>query len=373
MGDDAAYLHVFTNVLNGGAPLRPSEITGANFPIYTNNAGVLLGGVFPALTGPIYDSNSGRVFVADQYGDVDFIETGNGTVTNGPCVNQTGPPFTYPCLSSGGNYFAATNGIPDPPVVDSSLGTVLVFAGGGGGVGDDAFVAQALTTGTCVCGTGETGGGDFTFVNFGPVSGGGSGEPMHSGDFDDNYYNSSPGSVTGFMYVCAIDPDGATGGGNTALRQLAFNSTTGLVSSASALFIPVAYHPYDLCSPVTEVYNPNGNGGLGQDLMFFSVETGSVACNIETLPAVGYGAAAPAGGCVMSVDVTNTTDFPLIFPAAFAAEFPEDGGTSGIIVDNISPEAQASSIYFTPLGYVDSPGNCTYVGCAVKLTQNGLQ
>ena len=36
---------------------------------------------------------------------------------------------------------------------------------------------------------------------------------MHDGDFDNNYYNSDsparPGSVTGFMYVCAIDPLGA--------------------------------------------------------------------------------------------------------------------------------------------------------------------
>ena len=58
----------------------------------------------------------------------------------------------------------------------------------------------------------------------------------------------------------------------------------------------------------------------------------------------------PAGGCLMSVDVTNDVSVPGFFPVGFAAHLPEDGGTSGIIVDNVSTEAQASSIYFTPLG-----------------------
>jgi hypothetical protein len=63
-------------------------------------------------------------------------------------------------------------------------------------------------------------------------------------------------------------------------------------------------------------------------------------------------------------------------PDPSAAFIAADGGTSGIIVDNVADVTtygQASSIYFTPLGDIDTPGNCTYVGCAVKVTQNGLQ
>jgi hypothetical protein len=56
---------------------------------------------------------------------------------------------------------------------------------------------------------------------------------MHSGDFDNDYYtNTGAGTVTNaYMYVCAIDPNGALGhtgavsnGGNIALRRITFNS-----------------------------------------------------------------------------------------------------------------------------------------------------
>jgi hypothetical protein len=46
---------------------------------------------------------------------------------------------------------------------------------------------------------------------------------------------------------------------------------------------------------------------------------------------------------------------------------PEGQGTSGIIVDNDSSDAQASSIYFGVLG------TGTNANSAVKLTQSGLQ
>ncbi|HKM90577.1 MAG TPA: hypothetical protein VJX29_08180 [Candidatus Acidoferrales bacterium] len=50
------------------------------------------------------------------------------------------------------------------------------------------------------------------------------------------------------------------------------------------------------------------------------------------------------------------------------------GGTSGIIVDNVSAEAQASSIYFTTQAPAPYPIPCgTGNFCAVKLTQGGLQ
>ena len=65
---------------------------------------------------------------------------------------------------------------------------------------------------------------------------------------------------------------------------------------------------------------------------------------------------------------------PGTFPAKFTfldAFAGYDGGTCGIIVDNISPEAQASSIYFSTRGAYTS--KCTYGWiCAVKLTQAGL-
>jgi hypothetical protein len=370
VGTDQANLHQFINVFNGATlaiPKGPSESTlasGTVWPIYMNTT------TNPALTGPIEDAASGRIFVSDEYGDLLFIETGNVPGIAGECRDGS---TNYPCLAMG-YYASGANGIPDPPVVDSSLGTVLVFAGGDKvhGDADDAFAAQALTTSTCVCGDGKETDGNFVFADFGPVSGAGTGTHMHSGDFDNNYYTSdgTPGSVAGYMYVCAIDPNGATGGGKTALRQISIG-TDGLISGVSSSFLKVATDSSDECSPVTEVYNPN----TLEDLMFFSVHAHSYACAAD--PALGTGGwpvDAPAGGCLMSVDVTNDVSVPGFFPVAFAAHLAEDGGTSGIIIDNISSEAQASSIYFTPLGDTDDPGNtCTFVGCAVKATQVGLQ
>jgi hypothetical protein len=44
------------------------------------------------------------------------------------------------------------------------------------------------------------------------------------------------------------------------------------------------------------------------------------------------------------------------------------GGVSGIIIDNVSTSAQASSVYFSTQGAV-SVGTCAASRCAVKLTQ----
>lgn len=67
----------------------------------------------------------------------------------------------------------------------------------------------------------------------------------------------------------------------------------------------------------------------GKDELFVSVENGCLASDGGT------------GGCIMSFDITNG------FPSASTAARAEPGGTSGIVVDNISAAAQASNIYFT--------------------------
>jgi hypothetical protein len=60
--------------------------------------------------------------------------------------------------------------------------------------------------------------------------------------------------------------------------------------------------------------------------------------------------------------------YPALFPTGFppsgiaGATATETGGTTGIIVDNVSASAQASSIYFGTIGS----------NTAVKLTQSGL-
>jgi hypothetical protein len=65
---------------------------------------------------------------------------------------------------------------------------------------------------------------------------------------------------------------------------------------------------------------------------------------------------------VVNYDITGGT-----FPASNLAFTAEGEGTSGIIVDNDSSDAQASSIYFGVLG------TGTNANSAVKLTQSGLE
>ena len=127
------------------------------------------------------------------------------------------------------------------------------------------------------------------------------------------------------------------------------------------------------CSPMTEVYNGT------KDYMFFSVQGGGVGSNCGTM---GGGAAGsnPSGGCVMSIivndDANPTATSPTAMPSGVQASIGEPGGSSGIIIDNISSSAQASSVYFSPLSFATSTanGNCASgIGCAVKATQSALQ
>jgi len=379
VGTDDTNIHQFVNVFDGlnasPTPVGPSE-SGGLWPVYMGTT------ANPQLTGPIEDSYSGRIFVATSDGFLKYIETSSGT-----CISGSAGP--YPCQGKN-DFSTGTYALPDAPVVDSSLGTIMVLQGidGYAGTGEGetpnpyylhAYAAQALTT-SCICGMDGISGGAFWFADFGIVTQGS--RVMHSGDFDNDYYT---GTGTGYMYVCAIDPNGnrtLDTGGNVSLRRISFNSDGRINEVDPTDYLQISTTSTDECSPVTEVYNPSGNSGIGQDLMFFSVETNSLACKLPLGSETVYSSVDPEGGCLMSVDVTADSD-PVVwpatappFPAGFAASLAESGGTSGIVVDNVSSEPQASSVYFTALGYTvggpENYGACTDIGCASKATQNGL-
>jgi hypothetical protein len=63
---------------------------------------------------------------------------------------------------------------------------------------------------------------------------------------------------------------------------------------------------------------------------------------------------------------TKISSSPVAYPDA-------TGGTSGIVIDNVSTEDQASSIYFTTLGQSTTVCGTTSAYCAVKLTQAALE
>jgi hypothetical protein len=135
------------------------------------------------------------------------------------------------------------------------------------------------------------------------------------------------------------------------LYRIGFNAT-GIMNSVAEVTTLRLARAAGQCSPITEFFNTGSNPN--KDWLFVAVST---RCgNTPVLP----------GGCVMSYDITNG------MPTALTAAVAERNGTSGIIVDNVSPAAQASNIYFTNEGTGACGDGIATGGCAVKLTQSGL-
>jgi hypothetical protein len=119
--------------------------------------------------------------------------------------------------------------------------------------------------------------------------------------------------------------------------------TAGVMNTSATSSAALATGTAD-SSPVSAFYNAT----LAKDFLFVGVTDNCVATT-------GGGTA----GCVMSLDITS--GFPTI--SAGSTALPATGGTSGIIPDNNSSLAEASSIY-----YATKTGTTL-----VKATQANLQ
>ncbi len=326
VGDDSGNLHKFTGVFFGA----PAEVTTGGWPIAVRSGHVL--------TGPVVDNTSGNIFVNDVDGTLGYVREVGSTV--GAC--GVGIP---PCLGSTSVAVSGNAGsITDAPIVDSTQGRVFSFTGnhtdvilGGANVvqADTALSAASVTR--LDVGTGRR-------------------FHLHDGAFDDTYFSSV---ATGHLYVCANSgansgpSSGLVADNQPTLKRISFNSD-GTMAVVDAGTLLLATTP-TTCSPVTEILNG------ATDWMFFGVQ------------ASGSPAACAAFGCVMSASVPTAS--PFTFPAAVAAALPESGGSSAIVIDNVSAAGQASSIYFSILRNSTAAHRCgatTGVGCAVKATQSGL-
>jgi hypothetical protein len=269
------------------------------------------------LTGPVFDSGSQNIFVGDDSGKISFVQDSGSVGCGSP-----------PCLGS--NAITALTNITDPPIVDSSTGKILVFTGNGGA---NANVVQADTTL-----------GNKVTVNVGQASS----TQIHAGTLDNNYY--AVGPAAGFLYVCGKDAASS----RPVLRRIGFASdgTLNGTTDGNSLNLTTTTTARE-CSPLTEIFNP-GQGG-GSDWLFAGVP-GDCAFN------------GSATGCIMSINITST------FPATAASTGAELGGTSGIVVDNVSTSTgQGASLYFSTLSNATCGVGGSTAGCAVKRTQSGLQ
>lgn len=232
--------------------------------------------------------------------------------------------------------------IADAPIVDPVTEKVFVFFGNDGGGG--ASVIQS----------------DITLAASIRASlGTGTAHHLHSGAFD-NTYLSGTGNA-GHLYMC-----GSSGTSAPTIQRIGFNNTattfantTGTMNTAvDAVTLTVATGSAE-CAPVTEFFSANAPAA-SRDLIFFGVQN------------LGSGAACGGAGCVMSINVTGTPG-----TLAILSSIEEVNGPSGIIVDDNGTGSQASSLYFSRQGNSTAGVSCgsgalVGVGCAVKVTQSGL-
>lgn len=311
VASDDGNIHKFTGVFKA----TPTEVTTGGWPIQN------LDGANHVLTSVVYDSTSKNIFYGTDIGDFGYIrETGS---TRGACVSAGSPP----CL--GLNSYALGGGahpIIDAPIVDTVSQNVFVFIGNNGAA--HAAVQQT----------------DTQLSSNGPQAAvGENGANLFAGTFDNNYYTAPS---TGFLYVCGYP---AVGTASPVLYRIAFNSANAMNTATDGHSLSLSSTATN-CSPITEIFNPP----TLKDWLFVSVGNG---CQV---------AGAGTAGCVMSFDVTST------FPAAANQGRAAANGTSGIVVDNVSTSAQASSIYFSTQGTQSCTSDGITAGCAVKMTQSGL-
>src|SRR5207249_10116840 len=87
-------------------------------------------------------------------------------------------------------------------------------------------------------------------------------------------------------------------------------------------------------SPLTEIYNSGQS--TGTDWLFVGIPSNCAFSGAST-------------GCVESFNITSG------FPATAAAAGATSGGTSGIVVDNVSTSGHASSLYYSTLARQPAP------------------
>lgn len=306
VGNDSGILFRIKNVL-----CITAACTGGGSPAPSLDASWGTGGALTIggtctgqVSGPVIDSATGHVFVGCADGELyGFTNTGTALASS-PVIVGSGSG------STGG-------AIVDPPIIDAV--NKFVYAVDGASSGSRQVVVQASTVDLSASVTATLGVGEkFS---------------MHDPAFNNAYFN---GGGTAFLYAWGLDDSTGT---EIALYGITFGAGMAMNSGTPANVLTVGGSTDVELSPVTEFFN----GGTSVDAIF-------------------------VGGLISSTPNFLEANVSAGFPAGFSASAGSaitGSGAGGIIIDNQSSSAQASSIYFGTLGV---GGNN-----AVKLTQAALQ
>ncbi len=311
VGADNGTLHKFTGVFDG----TPAE-AGAPWPVTVSANNIL--------SSPVYDSVSGLVFVGSASGTASGGQLHSINATTGALV---------------GSARLATNssaGVRDAPIVDSGAQRVYVFVGSQAGTATSASCSRVPCAASYQFPTNFTANATGTAVQVGRGVTSTTAGIVYSGSFDNAYYASAnPASPSGNLYVC-----GSASG--TAQRPTLWRIPITSNAMGTPASGPLLVNANAACSPLTEVLNG------ANDYLYASVSAGGSKTGCT-------------GACIYVYNLTGLTWNTTANPAAGLAA---TGGTSGIVVDNISATAGASQIYYSTLA---NPGN------AVQASQAALQ
>ena len=306
IGNDSGVLFRVINVFcttsactSGGTPAPSLD------PTWGTAGALTVGGTCVGkLTGAVIDGGTGHILVGCADGNIYGFDSTGASLGTAVTVGNG----------------AATGGVVDPPMIDAV--NHFVYGVSGASVGGTSVMVQALTT-------------NLSGVVTLPLGAGGS-HNLHSPAFNSGYF-SSVNPTHWLIYEWAL----SSGGTNIELYGATFSAghiMNNTINPSDEIQIGGSA-PVDF-SPVTEFLNGSS------DQVFVSGITAASPNFIEY----------------------NMNIFINLFPNSFppsgisGATTTETGGTSGMVVDNTSGSAQASSIYF---------GNLS-TNAAVKLTQSGL-
>jgi len=277
--------------------------------------------------------------------------------TTGACGSGSAPCLGTPTQSLG-------SAIVDSPLVDGTAQTVFAFEGT-----DTTNSGTVYQFNTALATSSEKS------ASIGYYFSGYTYSHVHAGTFDNAYFTS--GTSTGSLFVCGKDQSGGRFD-SPAIHRITI--TAGVMNTSTDGYYTLVSASGEECSPVTELYNSTTN----TDQIFFSV--GNLSSTPSTCSSGGI-------GCLISLDLTALgTSWPpssnqwssaaagVVTPAGPTNPTTStyESGTSGIVIDNVANTTiypQASSLYFSFTSNAVSGAACntsTGVGCAVKLTQSGL-